>query len=318
MEIITAPKPGQEYVFVQTSSSGARPISRKDKVPSKKDQGAFETAHKLPQGLKYALHEDGGEIRRKRSPADAPAPAPAGAIKLDPLKLIEKYKTELKTSTTPPKPATTTKRVRGGIRTTKTSSKRSKKAAPTTDPTPVLTTATPTPRKLDDDVPLVPSGSEKQRSRIEIKKGPNGQEYEYEYVYYYYDDDAEGGKKAVSNSHDGPAKNQITQPAGKDAEKPRQATPAPEPAANEVVPAPRGAGRNRGRQLDVEDTVGEERLPANTRFPPRSRNLATTPLPEEENKTTTRKTRIRTTTEAVTAETEKDSISDETQVSRAT
>jgi hypothetical protein len=34
------------------------------------------------------------------------------------------------------------------------------------------------------------AGSEnKQQSRIQIKKGPNGQDYEYEYVYYYYDDD---------------------------------------------------------------------------------------------------------------------------------
>jgi hypothetical protein len=37
---------------------------------------------------------------------------------------------------------------------------------------------------------LVPAGSSSnQQSRIEIKKGPNGQDYEYEYVYYYYDDD---------------------------------------------------------------------------------------------------------------------------------
>lgn len=198
--------------------------------------------------------------------------------------------------------------------------KRSKKAAPVTDPTPILTTATPTPRKLDDDVPLVQSPSEKQRSRIEIKKGPNGQEYEYEYVYYYYDDygDGKNTQKQVSNAHDGPAKNQIAKD-NKEVETPiRQAdktTAAPEPAANEIVPALRGSGRNRGRQLDVEETVGEERLPANTRFPPRSRNLATTSAPEEENKTSgTRKTRIRTTTEAAVTETEKDSVSDESQV----
>lgn len=44
---------------------------------------------------------------------------------------------------------------------------------------------------VDDDIPLVAAASDKQRSRIQIKKGPNGQEYEYEYVYYYYDDDDE-------------------------------------------------------------------------------------------------------------------------------
>lgn len=46
-------------------------------------------------------------------------------------------------------------------------------------------------KNVDDDVPLVAAASDKQRSRIQIKKGPNGQEYEYEYVYYYYDDDEE-------------------------------------------------------------------------------------------------------------------------------
>lgn len=44
---------------------------------------------------------------------------------------------------------------------------------------------------VDEDIPLVAAASDKQRSRIQIKKGPNGQEYEYEYVYYYYDDDDE-------------------------------------------------------------------------------------------------------------------------------
>lgn len=37
---------------------------------------------------------------------------------------------------------------------------------------------------------LEEAGTEnKQQSRIQIKKGPNGQDYEYEYVYYYYDDE---------------------------------------------------------------------------------------------------------------------------------
>lgn len=45
---------------------------------------------------------------------------------------------------------------------------------------------------IDDDefAILEGAGSEnKQQSRIQIKKGPNGQDYEYEYVYYYYDDE---------------------------------------------------------------------------------------------------------------------------------
>lgn len=207
----------------------------------------------------------------------------------------------LKTTSTEAPKSTTAKSVRrtptrGKLDNNK---RRTKKAAPVTDPTPVLTTGRSSPRAIDDDIPLVGSGSEKQRSRIQIKKGPNGQEYEYEYVYYYYDDDVDGDKKSqqkTSNSHDGPVRGKST----------------PEPTANEVVPA--RTTHARGRQLDVEDPVGEERLPANTRFPPRSRNLATTPAPAaEEEKTTRGRNRGRPTTEATPA-VEIDSTSEETQV----
>lgn len=40
------------------------------------------------------------------------------------------------------------------------------------------------------DKQLLSSGSS-QASRVNVKKGPNGQDYEYEYVYYYYDEDDE-------------------------------------------------------------------------------------------------------------------------------
>lgn len=51
----------------------------------------------------------------------------------------------------------------------------------------------------DDEFILEGAGSEnKQQSRIQIKKGPNGQDYEYEYVYYYYDD--EDGNKNPGDS----------------------------------------------------------------------------------------------------------------------
>lgn len=72
-----------------------------------------------------------------------------------------------------------------------------------------------------DEKVLVPAGSSPgQSSRINIKKGPNGQDYEYEYVYYYYDEDEEGANGTVNlkegkvvasttervfNGHDGPA-----------------------------------------------------------------------------------------------------------------
>lgn len=76
-----------------------------------------------------------------------------------------------------------------------------------------------------DEKILVPAGSSpSQSSRINIKKGPNGQDYEYEYVYYYYDEDEEGGgsnggssgkegktissstTEKVYNGHDGPSR----------------------------------------------------------------------------------------------------------------
>lgn len=64
----------------------------------------------------------------------------------------------------------------------------------TTTVKPVLTTQTvarSVNEGLIDDLSILEeAGSEnKQASRIQIKKGPNGQDYEYEYVYYYYDDD---------------------------------------------------------------------------------------------------------------------------------
>lgn len=234
-------------------------------------------------------------------------------------KLLEKYKTELRTTTQAPKSTSATTRTtrrRGGNR----RSKKEAKEESVTSPSLVLTTGAAPPRKIDDDIPLVASGSEKQRSRIQVKKGPNGQEYEYEYVYYYYDDDEEAkdskdkkDKKEdkTFNSHDGPARNQVTQTAAKSRTTEKTTSAAPE--ANEVVPL---KPRTRGRQLGEEE-VNEERLPANTRFPPRSRNLNTTPLPEEEPKTTRGRGRGRPTTEAApsTVTSEADSISDETQVS---
>jgi len=138
-----------------------------------------------------------------------------------------------------------------------------------TTASPVLTTSRILPAK-QADFDVVGSASDKQRSRIQIKKGPNGQEYEYEYVYYYYDDDDDSKVKPyqpppkkthspnslqITNAHDGPARNTISR-TDKTREK---ATPE----VNEVVPS---RGKTRSRQLGEEDTVQEERLPANTRF----------------------------------------------------
>lgn len=279
-------------MYVHSSAQGAKPITRKGKQ-------SFETAHKIPPSLTYKLNKKLTEdvkqekehklIKREASPAESPAPAPAGAIKLDVAKLLAKYKTELKTSTT----TTTTKRPK---------SRRVKKDATVTLPTPVLTTGAPVKRAVDDDFTLDGAASEKQRSRIQIKKGPNGQEYEYEYVYYYYDDDDDdkSTKEKTFNSHDGPAREKSDTTKSD-----KSKTQAPD--ANEVIPSNRGRGNSRGRQLDEED---DERLPANTRFPPRGRNIDTTPSSAEEGSKTSRgRTRNKP------SESAEDNYSEETQVS---
>lgn len=289
VELITKPEPGQEYVYVHASGNGAKPITRKDKSAEK--ERPFETAHKIPPSVTFKLNKDITEetkpikkqIKRDANPGDPPAPAPAGAIKLDVSKLLEKYKTELKTTTTE-----------------RTKSKRVKKDV-VTQPTPILTTGASVAKVVDDDFTLDGAASEKQRSRIQIKKGPNGQEYEYEYVYYYYDEDEDSkdSKEKPHNSHDGPAREKTT--ARGDKAKSQTAD------ANEIIPSNRSRGGSRGRQLD-EDS--EERLPANTRFPPRGRNIETTPSSEESTKSTRGRNRGRPSSES-SAE---DNYSEETQV----
>lgn len=269
VEIITKAKPGQEYVYVHPSG---RSLKRENKKYQK-----FETSHKRPSSLAVAFNENDDDEKtvkkREADPAEGPAPAPAGAIKLDPKKLLERYKSELKssTTTTTPKSTTTSKRRRR--------IKRDPSPAGATSPVPVLTTAAPVRRVADDDPIVGAATNDNKHSRIKIKEAPNGQEYEYEYVYYYYDDenDEKGRKDGKStSSHDGSSRNEINTNRGRHSEK---AKPIAE--ANEVVPS---RGKSRDRQIPAEDTIDEERLPVNTRFPPRSRNLNTTPLPEEETK----------------------------------
>lgn len=109
-----------------------------------------------------------------------------------------------------------------------------------------------------------------------MKKGPNGKDYEYEYVYYYYDEEDENkagtAGSAVTNSYDtlsrttsAPRRGGIVSNRSKYNTVERSSTV--EPSNNEVIPNRNG---NRGRQLaETEEVVSEERLPANTRFPPR-------------------------------------------------
>lgn len=93
----------------------------------------------------------------------------------------------------------------------------------TTTQKPVLTTQTVAQSinegLIDDFSVLEEAGTEnKQASRIQIKKGPNGQDYEYEYVYYYYDDDEKnpGDDDVIIGSRKNPSTTTSTHaPAGK-------------------------------------------------------------------------------------------------------
>lgn len=133
---------------------------------------------------------------------------------------------------------------------------------------------------LSSNVNLETAGSEqKQHSRIQVKKGPNGQEYEYEYIYYYYDDDeptSKGKNKSTPsstyNSHDGPQKetdNQIskeTKTKSKYSTIDRSGSTTPSSATlssesqNEISPTTKG--RQRGRNVipaPVQEEILEER-----------------------------------------------------------
>ncbi|XP_060830416.1 mucin-5AC-like isoform X3 [Bombus pascuorum] len=102
------------------------------------------------------------------------------------------------------------------------------------------------------DVSLVPAGT---NSRIQVKKGPNGKDYEYETT----SSPRRGGSSANRSKYSNVERSSTV-----------------EPASNEVIP---NRNNNRGRQLVDAEDISEERLPTNTRFPPRSRsnhNTATT------------------------------------------
>lgn len=311
-DIITKPEPGQEYVFVQASSNEPKQITTKNT-----EQSHFETAHKFPTTFTFnKKYKEKSELKsvktskvqkREAEAAESPAPAPAGAIKLNPQKLIEKYKSELKSSTT------STPKSKDNSKSTKRS-RTKKEALEITTTSSVLTTGATIIRAVDEE-PLT-AGSEKQRSRIQIKKAPNGLQYEYEYIYYYYDDEDEGKKEKepITNQHDGPAKNEIINKGDKSRYNSSEKSNVLGPSSNEILPSGRN-NKARGRQLGDEDVVGEERLPANTRFPPRSRNLNTTPLPEEENKPTRGRGRVKATTDSFVSS-EPDSSPEESQSTR--
>ncbi|KAG5677984.1 hypothetical protein PVAND_007696 [Polypedilum vanderplanki] len=137
---------------------------------------------------------------------------------------------------------------------------------------------------IDDFAMLEEAGTEnKQQSRIQIKKGPNGQDYEYEYVYYYYDDDenknpgdsdviVSNRKSSTSTSTVAPSttKASTSVSAGKASYASIERGSSGE--RNEIQS--RGKGRAQALPAPVVEEINEERLPPATRFPQRGKSVS--------------------------------------------
>ncbi|KMZ07474.1 uncharacterized protein Dsimw501_GD16500 [Drosophila simulans] len=155
-----------------------------------------------------------------------------------------------------------------------------KRGFTTTETPALLLTTLPTAGKkldnLDEDIVVDPhedfinqnfalesAGSENtKKSRIEIKKGPNGQDYEYEYVYYYEEDD-DSSKVDPSAEPETRGKTRYT-----NIERSTTATPS----GNSLQ-----SGKAKGRSSDTSEDIEAERLPMITRFPSRGKNIEVPP-----------------------------------------
>lgn len=109
-----------------------------------------------------------------------------------------------------------------------------------------------------------------------MKKGSNGIDYEYEYVYYYYDDDTDDvAKKDSDEKIIAPItddKSNVNQNNGRNRYDKSTTTAVPNGDRNDLAVA-----RSKGRQSipvteENSEETSEERLPVNTRFPPRTAN----------------------------------------------
>lgn len=137
---------------------------------------------------------------------------------------------------------------------------------------------------IDQSIALDEAGTEnKQTSRIQTKKGANGVDYEYEYIYYYYDDD----EKAASGGAGGDGKKvaaaaATTQPTNKSRYTNLDRSGGTSTTTTVAAPLePKTAGRGRAAAPisagdDGPSAVAEERLPINTRFPPRTNGAVAT------------------------------------------
>ncbi|KAH8396391.1 hypothetical protein KR222_009673, partial [Zaprionus bogoriensis] len=265
----------------------------------------FETAHKVPEGI--ALGDEGFHTAhrisiRSADPADYSMnllatkerpelnPVLSALINEDVMKSIEAKRAIEEEELA---------EVRREIEEAALSEQQSATVAVTDVPAVQLTTVAPAATRidrLDDDMLVDPhddfvnqnfaldgAGSENnKKSRIEIKKAPNGKEYEYEYL-YYYEDDEDADSKA----------------------KPAIASPAAVEAPAELTPEVRGktrysnidrstpatpsenslqSGKAKGRassavSSDNSEDIEAERLPQNTRFPSRGKNIDVQPTP---------------------------------------
>lgn len=301
VDIITEPRPGEEYVLVSSGQqTPLRNFETSHKIPEKhphhrnfKQEDGEKITKKLHSGkIKYpsegiiAIEEEKKSLFRKglKNKASESIEVDVPVSKLEDIKIQE----NIKDVETNPKIAVVKAMSESG-RLTKTSG--------TTTQKPVLTTAPPSTTQAYDYIPinfdtiddinsgllssnvnLETAGSEqKPQSRIQIKKGPNGQDYEYEYVYYYYDEDAEDKKEGagkakpsstasteVFNSHDGPQKieseNHIaneskTKTKYSSIDRFGTTTAATPEAQNEVLPT---STRGRGRSRNVAPAPVEE------------------------------------------------------------
>lgn len=308
VDIITEPRPGEEYVLVSSGQqTPIRNFETSHKIPEKHPQRVtrpedgpdkvIKKFHSVKSSVRHsaegivAIGEDKRVLHKKGYKGKV-----ADTIEVDiPVSKLEdiKISENVQNGETNPEMAVALEAM--------SESGKLGGGDGTTTQRPVLTTAVPPTTthgydyvpinfdSIDDinsgllssDVKLETAGSEqKQHSRIQIKKGPNGQDYEYEYIYYYYDEE-DGGKgkdksssttaAPVHNSHDGPQKVETENHIAKETkgrnkyssiDRSGSTTPAATPATeNEVLPAS-GRGRQRGRTIapaPVNEEIVEDR-----------------------------------------------------------
>lgn len=172
---------------------------------------------------------------------------------------------------------------------------------PLTTEKPVLTTTErPTAQSInegliDDFSILEEAGTEnKQQSRIQIKKGPNGQDYEYEYVYYYYDDDENknpGDSDVIIANRKSPSSSTTTTTttthapavsAGKASYASIERGPSSNNGDRNEIQS-RGKGRAQALPAPVVEDIADDRLPPATRFPQRGKAVNSASAASSEN-----------------------------------